>query len=459
MKPTTLDAYQLMHEGALALADVEEAGIRIDVERLDQTIADIDVVIDGLYSQLQNDKVWYSWKERWGEKSNLGSRYQLGKVLFEELGYKAKKLTPTGRAQVNEEALTQINLSFVKNYLRIEKLKKLRTTYLLGIRREVVGEYLHAFFNLHLARTMRSSASEPNLQNIPIRDTEAGKLIRSCIIPRDGHTLVEIDYSSLEYRVCACFYQDENMLAYVADPTSDVHRDVAAELFMLDQDDVSKDLRFYAKNQFVFATLYGSYYVNTSKNLWNEAVLGASATTSGGVPIRKHLASKGIKQLGMCKPGHTALKGTFERHVKQVEERFKERFPQWAERKEIWWQRYLSSGSFQMMTGFSCSGVFTRNDLYNYPIQGPAFHLLLWSLIQMVKWLKEEGMKSVVVAEVHDSLLIDTENSELDDVIAKAKQVMTKDVQEHWRWAARVPLEVEVEASDKSWYEKKPWKG
>ncbi len=450
-KPTIRDAYQLFHEGCQALAVVESNGIRIDVDRLDRTIEETATNIRQLKTDLKKDEVWKVWRWRFGEKASLGSRQQLGKVLFKEMGYKAKSRTKTGLAQVNEETLTELDLDFTRDYQRMMRLEKLLSTYLKGVRSEVVDGLLHMVFNLHLVRTFRSSCDSPNLQNIPIRDKETGKLIRSCFIPRDGHVLVEVDFSALEFRVAACFWKDEAMIAYASDSTKDIHRDVAGECYMLDE--VPKDIRFYTKNQFVFPELYGSYYVNCARNLWD--VIGtADLKTVGGVPLREHLTNQGITKLGKCDSKQKPRKGTFEKHIKEVEENFNSRFPQWSSRKHQWWKKYQSRGRFRTMTGFECSGVMSRNDVYNYPIQGPAFHLLLWSLIRLVKQIRKRKMKTKVVGQIHDAILSDVPENELDDYLVMVKQIMTVAVRKHWKWIV-TPLEIEAEIAKTNWFEKK----
>jgi DNA polymerase-1 len=440
-----------MHQGSLALAEVEAAGMRIDVDRLDRTIKETKEKIDQLTQKLKEDEVFSVWKKRWGKKTKLGSRTQLGKVLFEELKYKPTALTGTGRPKTDEEALEAIDLPFVRDFLATEKLKKLYTTYLKGVRREVVDGFLHAVINLHLVKTYRSSVDSPSFQNIPIRDPEIGKLIRSCFIPRDDHVLVEIDYGALEFRIAACFWRDEAMVAYASNPQLDIHRDMAAECYMLEE--VPKTARFYAKNQFVFPELYGSYFINCARNLWGVIETG-NLQTADGVGLYDHLRGMGIRKLGKCDPREQPKRGTFEKHIYEVEQQFNDRFPDWSDRKEDWWAKYLNRGWFRTMTGFECSGVFTRNDLYNWPIQGPAFHLLLWSLTRMVKWLKKNKMKSKVVGQIHDSLIIDTHRDELDDVLAEAKKVMTEDVRKKWKWVI-VPLEIEAEIAETNWFDKK----
>lgn len=443
MRPTTRDAYKLMHDGTLALAEAEQNGIRIDVERLDGTIERTTERIERLTERLKRDEVWELWRRRFGQKANFGSRPQLGEVLFGEMGYEATAHTDGGqsgkkRVQVDEAALERIDLPFVKNYLKLEKLKKLKSTYLLGVRREVVDGILRPSFNLHLVRSYRSSCDSPNFQNIPIRDGSIAKLIRSCIIPRNGHVLAEIDYGGHEWRIAACFWRDEAMVEYASDLSLDIHRDMAAECYLLEPDEVTSDVRFFTKNQFVFPMLYGSYYVNTARNLWN--VIGAAELkTKDGDPLGLHLRGEGIEEDG------------FEEHIQAVERRFNERFPTWSKRKEQWWKRYQERGWFPLMTGFRCSEVYSRNQAFNLPVQGPAFHCLLLALILLSRRLKERGMKSMIVGQIHDSIVMDVLRAELDEVLAMAKQIMTEEVRRLYPWVI-VPLLIEAKVGEENWH-------
>jgi DNA polymerase-1 len=244
LNPTTPDAYQLLHDGSLALAEVESNGMRIDVKRLDRTMEKCDEKIRRLKVQLEEDEVGRAWKKEYGGKTNMGSRSQLSHMLFDVIGCESKWRTKTGRHRVDEEVLEGLDLPFVRHYLKLESLKKLKGTYLQGVKRELAGEWLRPSFNLHLARTHRSSSDSPNFQNIPIRDPNIGKAIRSCFIPRDGHVLVEIDYGALEFRICASFWKDTSMVAYASDPKLDIHRDMAMECYKLTQDQVTKQSRF-----------------------------------------------------------------------------------------------------------------------------------------------------------------------------------------------------------------------
>jgi len=376
------------------------------------------------------------------EVSSLGFtavRKQLG------IGYyRLKRLCDSRGIQWEKRYANQFGTCEINNHkiIKVEWVEEETDVYDLEIEDE------HNFIANEIC--VHNSCDTPNLQNQPIRNPLVAERVRTCFVPRDDHVILEIDYGALEFRGGACFWRDKAMVAYASDPSLDIHRDMAAECYMLDE--VPKTARFYAKNQFVFPTLYGSFYKNTSKNLWNAIDMG-ELVTADGKPMKEHLADKGIKKLGRCDYDERAKKGTFEYHVMKVEEQFCDRFHQWNERKEVWWKRYLKTGQFRLMTGFVCSGVFTKNNLYNTPIQGPAFHLLLWSLIQTVKWIKRSKMRSRVVGQIHDSLILDVHKDELQDVLEKVKQIMTVDVRNHWDWVI-TPLEIEAEMAETNWYEK-----
>lgn len=439
MRAVTRDAYDLFHNGVLALAEVEHTGMRIDVDRLDRAIEGAGRKIKQLEDRLKQSNEWGIWRRRYGGKASMGSRTQLATILFEDLGYECTVKTEKGRPKADEAVLEKIDSQFVQDFLNVEKLKKLKSTYLIGIRREVCDGYLHASFNLHLVQTMRSSSDSPNFQNIPIRDPKLGKPIRSCFIPRDGHVLVEIDYGALEFRICACFWRDKAMIEYASDPSLDVHRDMAAECYAVPVEEVTKQARFHAKNSFVFPTLYGSWWKNTSQHLW-AALDSYKLTSVSGRPLKQWLRDQGI------------TKSNYEEYVEGVEQRFQDRFPQWTDRKEDWWKRYLKTGRFRLLTGFEIEGVYSRNNLYNYPIQGPAFHILLWSLIRLVKWTRKR--KTKIVGQIHDSIVADVHLDELDEYLEESKRVMTVDVRNHWEWIV-TPLEIEVEVAEDNWFNKK----
>lgn len=457
LHPATKDAYTLFHEGVVTLSQVEHNGVRIDVEYLNRTMDSIQATIKSNEEKLIGDSVFKKWRKRFGEKTKLGSRQQLGSILFRELGYTPQSFTTTGQFQVDESTFESIDLPFVKLWQKTEKLKKLNSTYLMALHREVCNGFLHPSFNLHFVSTYRSSSDSPNFQNIPIRDPEIGAAIRKAFIPRDGYVMVEADYGALEFRIAANFWKDAAMISYASDPTKDVHRDQAADCYACDPDQVTKQMRYCGKNMFVFPILYGSDYINCSKNLW-EAISQYNLELKDGTPVLKHLKKKGITQLGNLDRKAIPLSNSFEGHIKKVQKRFDDRFPEFGRNKDPWWDGYCSKGWFQLMTGFVISGVFTRNLLMNAPIQGPGFHCLLWSMNQIQKWLNKYRMKTKIIGQIHDCILLDAHKSELQTVLNYIRYAMTERVKKHYKWIV-TPMEVEVDVvlNGETWYDKKPW--
>lgn len=455
VKATRLDALQLFHAGALALAQVEANGMKVDEQYLQGAIHKISKEIRDLEEELKGMKLYRTWKKAFGFKTKIGSKEQLGHVLFNVMGLPCENRTPTKRPKVDQSALEMIDLPFVKSYLRMGKLKQTRDVFLKGIEREVVDGYIHPFFNLASgeddkggARSFRSSSDSPNVQNLPTRDPERGDIVRRCFVPRGPkRRLVDIDYSQLEVRISACINKDPVLIQYIEDKTKDMHRDMAAQLYLLKPEQVSKKTRYAAKNQFVFPQFYGSYYPNCAKGLWECLDRLSLAVGEKGQPLKQHLKNQGIGSLGLCNPKQSPRPGTFENHVKKVEEDFwGRRFRVYAQWKRDWWAKYQRRGYFDMPTGFRIIGVYSRNDVSNYVVQGPAFHCLLRSLIMLQKWLVENKMKSKIICQIHDSIILDVAEDELKAVVEAATRIMTKEIRKVWEWII-VPLEVEVEMS------------
>jgi DNA polymerase-1 len=457
MKPTTKEAYELFHNATLTFADMEHAGIRVNTQLLNQTQIDTESQIRQLTGELIADPIYSKWRSKFGAKAKLGSREQLSEIAFKVMKWPVgeQRLTQSGKQTVDESTFAHLQEPFIKKYFRLQKLSKLNGTYLKGIAREVQDGFLHPSFNLHLVETYRSSSDGPNFQNIPIRDPIQGEAIRACFIPRDGHCIAEIDYGMLEFRIAASFWKDKSMIEYASDPTKDVHKDQACEIFLCKPDQVSKTMRHVAKNMFVFPILYGSYYVQCSKNIWEE-VLGGLKMQDGS-PVSDWLASKGIKDLGLCQHKERPKDGTMEKHIKKVEDNFNKKFPGFGDNKDKWWESYVKRGYFQTMTGFELSGIFSKNFLMNAPIQGPGFHGLAWSATEINKWRKKAKRQFKLIGQIHDCILLDIPHGEVQEVLHKCKEVMTKDLCAAWDWI-KTPMEVEVDivAEGKSWKDKAP---
>ena len=185
MKATTTDAYKLLHDGSVALSQVERNGMRIDVPYIEKAIEETYQRISRLTNRMSKQDIGKTWKKTFGDRFNIDSRQQLGKVIFTVMNIPCSEYTEKGRPRVTEETLKATKLPFVKDYLKIQKLKKAKNTYLKGILRESVDGYIHPFFNLHIVVTYRSSSDHPNFQNIPVRNPRIKKLVRQAFIPTE----------------------------------------------------------------------------------------------------------------------------------------------------------------------------------------------------------------------------------------------------------------------------------
>jgi len=451
------DGYNLLHHGAIALAEVEANGMRIDTAYLDHAIEATAARIKRLEGKLRGCKEYKLQRRRYGQRTNLTSRDQLGAVLFDDLGHAPLNHTATGKPQLDEAMLERVGSRYAKGFLRLEKLNKLHGTYLTAIRREVEGEYLHAFFGLHLVRSYRGQSDSPNLQNIPIRDPVQGKIIRKAFIPRPGHALVEMDYSGIEVRV-ACALSGDPKLTYDT-VEGDMHRDMAAECYMLAQSEVAKPVRQAAKGGFVFAEFYGDWYKQVTKNLWDAIDRYGLVMDELGSPIslHEHLAAKGIRGRGACDPqGGDPGKGTFEHHIKAVEDRFwNERFKVYHAKRRAWVEEYRRQGYIDIITGFRCHGPMSKNQVMNYHIQGPAFHCLLWALTRLTEEIRRGRMRTKIIGQIHDSIIADVPLGELDDYLVLAHDIATRRLRAHWDWIT-LPVEGEAEVAYDNWYGKQP---
>ena len=134
------------------------------------------------------------------------------------------------------------------------------------------------------------------------------------------------------------------------------------------------------------------------------------------------------------------------------------RFAGYAKWKERWWKEYKKKGYVELYTGFQCSGVMSKNDTLNYPVQGAAFHCLLWSFIKLDKIIRKKGWNTRLVGQIHDSIILDVDPAELEDVVKTAYRVTCKDLPKAWDWII-VPLDIEIELApvDCSWAEKEKY--
>ena len=359
----------------------------------------------------------------------------------------------------NKNTLEKLNLPFLKDYLQIAKLEKLSRTYLSNITRETVDGYMRPTLNLHTVNTFRGSCSSPNYQNLPKRSPLHAKLIRRLFIPRDDHYLLEIDLKANEVRLACCYTKYQKLILDTLH--CDMHRDMAAECYMLKKSEVPKPVRQSGKNSFVFAEFYGDYYGDkkdgspgVARNLWEDIGINGHKTKDGTC-LYEHLESKGITELG---PTEDPPHGTFMRHIKEVEDRFwNVRYKTYNQWKLDLVESYNKRGYLKMLSGFvvrtSKDGLpLSRNECTNAPVQGAAFHCLLWVLVKVQKWLVEKKMRTRLTGQIHDALTYSVHKDELDDVMNKTFQLLRHDIREEWDWLI-VPLEGEAELSHTNWSE------
>jgi len=444
---------------------MEHAGIRIDTEHVRRSIADVGASIKAKETELQETPEWGAWRRKYGPMANMGSRDQLGWLLYTHLGYEPEKMTATGKAATDESALQHIDHPFVTGFSEIQKLTKLRSTFLMGLLAEVEGEYLHPFFNLHVTRTHRSSSDSINFQNIPIRDPMQAAIIRPAFIARPGRRLIESDLSGAEVCVAACYHKDPTMLEYLR-TGHDMHRDMAAECFkidpkMYDTPEAKKHLkkmRGVAKGKFVFAQFYGDWWMSCAKAMW-DAIAIEGLVDHKGRDIAKHLARLGITRLG-DRDSKNVQPGTFEHHIREVENRFwGERFPVYDQWRDDWWRAYVKQGGFMTLTGFYLSGVFDRNFVINAPVQGSSFHCLLWAIIEIAKEIRQRKMKTLLIGQIHDSLLGDVPDNETEVYAGIVKDVLSCRLPEAWDWIiTNINIEIDATPVDGNWHQKAPLK-
>jgi len=446
------DAYNLMHEGILAFARAERQGICIDVRYCEKKLKHLDKKMEVLQNKVIETTFYRRWEHIYGAKTNVRSGHQLSHLLYKNMRLEPPKQTTSGEGSTDEEALKQLKIPGLDLIIQIKKLDKVKA-YLEGFLREQIDGVMHPFFNLHTVKTFRSSSSNPNFQNIPKRDKESMKTCRRAIIPRKGHMLIEADFSSLEVNISACYHKDPTMIKYLLDKDSDMHLDMAKQLYKLDTLDkktpVGGAIRFSAKSGFVFPQFYGDYYGNNAVALCEYMSLTQGTFKKGtGIQLSEneymadHLIKQGIKTFNQ-----------FVEHVKYVESDFwGNRFKVYNDWKKKLIKQYREMGFLTLKTGFKCAGVLRDNEIANYPIQGTAFHCLLYTFISVDRIMRKEKWKSKLIGQIHDSIIMDVAPEELEHVKETIHKIVNEQLRKKWDWII-VPLEIEIDeyAIDSPW--------
>lgn len=438
----------LFIEGSLALADVQINGINMDTEYYDNTHIELSKQIKELGDKLLELPECKQFEKQFGHVPNLGSSQDLSTIFYDILKLTPTKTTTSGKNSVDAEAVSKLDSALAKSITKLSVLKKVDSTYIVQFMKEIDEDgRLHPFYDLGTVKTYRGSSNSPNFQNIPVRNKEAKKYSRSGIIPTKGFKILDFDYSAIEVRMGACYTKDPVLLKYIKDEKTDMHRDTAMDIFKLPANKVTKDLRFYTKNGFVFPEWYGSYYKNCAKNIWSAC---AYLKTGDDITVFEHL-----QDVGVIRRKQFAL-DEFSDHVKKVETAYWKKFKVFKQWQDEQYTLYEKTGIIELLSGFRCRGYSGRNEIVNYRFQGSAFHCLLWSLTQINAELHERKMNTKIIGQIHDCCLLDVDPNEEKEIKILCTEIATKRIREYFEWII-VPLAIEWEETeiDKSWYSKK----
>ena len=389
---------------ASVLATMEENGIELDLSFLDQLSVDFANTIQNLENQII---------EIAGESFNVGSPKQVGEVLFEKLGLKGGKKTATGQYSTSEAVLEKIDHPITELIIEYRGLTKLRSTYTEALVKQANPDThrVHTSYHQALTATGRLSSTDPNLQNIPIRE-EIGRQIRKAFIAPQGRVLLAADYSQIELRLMAHFSQDDALVDAFQNG-QDVHRRTASEVLGVALENVTSDQRRQAK-----AVNFGLLYGMSEFGL--------------------------IRQLGFTREES-------QNYIKQ----YFHRYPGIYEYMQRTRQVALEQGFVETITGrrLYTPDIDARNMMVrkgaeraaiNAPLQGSAAEIIKMAMIEVNKILPQDQAK--LLLQVHDELVFEVDEAIAGQLASQIKDVMQKVV------TLSVPLVVEV-GQGKNWGE------
>ena len=382
------------------LQQVERNGVLIDSDLLAKQSAEIGLRLLEIEKQAH---------ELAGQPFNLNSPKQLGEIFFEKLKLPVVKKTPGGTPSTDEEVLQKLaeDYPLPKVLLEYRSLAKLKSTYTDKLPKMVNAATgrVHTNYGQAIAVTGRLSSNEPNLQNIPIRTAE-GRRIREAFIAPAGSVIVSADYSQIELRIMAHLSGDENMLRAFA-AGEDIHRATAAEIFGLALNEVSGEQRRYAK-VINFGLMYGMSAFGLAGNLGIER-------SAAQMYMEKYFTRfSGVKQFMDDVRQQAKSQG-------YVETVFGRRL----------WLPEINSPNGPRRQGAERAAI-------NAPMQGTAADLIKLAMIDVQKWLTTSQMKTLMVMQVHDELVLEVPEHELALVKEKLPALMADVAQ------LKVPLLAEV---------------
>lgn len=390
------------------LADMELAGIALDGVALAEY---------GQKLQIRLTELEQSIYQQAGETFNINSPKQLGVILFEKMGMPNGKKTKTGYSTAADvlEGLA-VDYPFVADILEYRQLAKLKSTYADGLAHYIAADgRVHSSFQQTVTATGRISSTEPNLQNIPIR-MELGKLIRKVFYPKQGYVFVDADYSQIELRVLSHMSEDENLIQAFLQG-QDIHRSTASLVFDTPFDEVT-DLQRRNAKAVNFGIVYGISAFGLSRDLG----------------ISKKEAQQYIDDYFRAYP---RMKEFIDSLVAQGRE-----------------QGYVTTmfGRIRPIPELSSSNFMQRQFgeriAMNSPIQGTAADIIKIAMVRVHDRLQQEGLASQLLLQVHDELLIEAKEDELDRVKAILEQEMQNAAQ------LSVPLEIDMHTGN-TWYDAK----
>jgi DNA polymerase I len=362
------------------LTDMEFEGVKIDINFLNEYSRVLEIE-----AREHEERVY----EAAGVRFNLSSPKQLGEVLFEKLCLdpKAKK-TKTGQYATGEDVLTRLSVqhSIADDILAYREYTKLKSTYVdsLPLLINKKTGRVHTTFAQAVAVTGRLSSNNPNLQNIPIR-TDRGREIRKAFVPRDeNHVLISADYSQIELRIVAAISGDPNMCEAFR-LHKDIHNATAAKVYGVDEDAVTKEMRYKAKSV-NFGIIYGQGAFGLAENLGisrSEAktIIDQYKREFAGIP--KYMDD----MMNFCREHG---------YVQTIMGRKR-------------WLRDINSANFTVR------GYAERNAI-NSPIQGTAADMIKLAMVKIHHAFKELNFKSKMVLQVHDELVFDVHRSEVEKI-------------------------------------------
>ncbi|OEZ95576.1 DNA polymerase I [Janthinobacterium sp. HH107] len=385
---------------AVVLQKIERNGVLIDDELLNIQSAELAVKI------LELEKKAYELAE---QPFNLGSPKQIGEIFFEKLKLPVVKKTPTGAPSTDEEVLQKLaeDYPLPKVLLEYRGMAKLKSTYTDKLPKmiNVTTGRVHTNYAQAVAVTGRLASNDPNLQNIPIRSAE-GRRIREAFIAPPGSHIVSADYSQIELRIMAHISGDEAMLRAFADGI-DIHRATAAEIFGVPAAEVQSEQRRYAK-VINFGLIYGMSAFGLAGNL------GVDRTAAQSYIDRYFARFSGVKQYMEDTRQQAKARG-------YVETVFGRRL----------WLPEINSPNGPRRQGAERAAI-------NAPMQGTAADLIKLAMIAVQGWLETDGLQTKMIMQVHDELVLEVPDAELELVKRKLPELMAGVA------ALKVPLTAEV---------------